>query len=367
MNPLEELRSAGQSIWLDFLRREMITSGYLDRLRRVDAVTGITSNPTIFNKAISHGSDYDDAIHDLSATGEVKPIDIYYDLALEDVGTSSDVLRPVYDLTAGRDGFVSFELDPALAHDTASSVASAQALVARIGRPNIMIKVPGTNEGVVAVRQLTASGVNVNITLLFSVQMYEKVALAFIAGLEDRLRAGKPIDRIASVASFFVSRVDTAVDRQLPLGSASRGKVAIANSKLAYQRFQAIFSGQRWQHLAHAGAAPQRVLWASTGTKNPAYSDVLYVEELVGPETVNTMPEKTLDAFRDHGHVRPLAVTDGVDEASATVAGLAAQGISLDAMTDQLLEDGLRSFTTDLEQLLRVIEQKRREVHAGRK
>ena len=366
MNALEELRSAGQSIWLDFLRREMITSGYLDRLRRDDAVTGITSNPTIFNRAISHGSDYDDAIHDLSAGGQVKPSDIYYDLALEDVGMSSDVLRPVYELTAGRDGFVSFELDPALAHDTAGSVASAQALVARIGRPNIMIKVPGTDEGVVAVRQLTAIGVNVNITLLFSVQMYEKVALAYIAGLEDRLHAGKPIAQMASVASFFVSRVDTVVDRQLPLDSASRGKVAIANSKLAYQRFRAIFSGERWQRLAQSDAAPQRVLWASTGTKNAAYSDVLYVEELVGPETVNTMPEKTLEAFRDHGHVRPLAVTEGIDDASATIAGLATQGINLDAITRQLLEDGLRSFTNDLEELLRVIEQKRLEVRAGR-
>jgi transaldolase len=366
MNALEELRSAGQSIWLDFLRREMITSGYLDRLRREAAVTGITSNPSIFNKAIGHGSDYDDAIHGLTAAGQVKPTDIYYDLALEDVRMSSDVLRPVYEETAGRDGFVSFELDPALAHDTSGSIASAVALVARIGRPNIMIKVPGTDAGVVAVQQLTAMGVNVNITLLFSVQMYEKVALAFIAGLEDRLQAGKPIAQMASVASFFVSRVDTVVDRQLPAGSASRGKVAIANSKLAYQRFRAIFSGERWQRLTLSGAAPQRVLWASTGTKNPAYSDVLYVEELVGPETVNTMPEKTLDAFRDHGRVRPLAVTEGVVEASATIGGLAAQGISLDAVTDQLLEDGLKTFTSDLAELLRVIEQKLLAVRAGR-
>jgi transaldolase len=366
MNALEELSSAGQSIWLDFLRREMITSGYLDQLRRDDFVTGITSNPSIFNKAISHGSDYDEAIHALAATGEVKPSDIYYDLALEDVRRSSDVLRPVYERTGAKDGFVSFELDPALAHDTAGSVASAQDLVARIGRPNIMIKVPGTDEGVVAVEQLTALGVNVNITLLFSVQMYEKVARAYIAGLEGRLQAGKPIAQMASVASFFVSRVDTVVDRQLPAGSASRGKVAIANSKVAYQRFQTIFSGERWQRLTAAGAAPQRVLWASTGTKNPAYSDVLYVEELVGPETVNTMPEKTLDAFRDHGRVRPLAVTEGVEDASATIAGLAAQGISLDAVTGQLLEDGLKTFTSDLAELLRVIEQKRLAVRAGR-
>src|SRR5438094_8315066 len=366
MNALEELRSACQSIWLDFLRREMITSGYLDRLRREDGVTGITSNPSSLHRALSEGSDYDDATHGRAPAGQVKRSDIYYDLALEDVRTSSDVLRPVYERTAGRDGFVSFELDPALAHDSAGSVASAQAMVARIGRPNIMIKVPGTDEGVVAVQQLTALGVNVNITLLFSVQMYEKVARAYIAGLEDRLQAGKPIAQMASVASFFVSRVDTVVDRQLPVDSASRGKVAIANSKLAYQRCLAIFSGQRWERLALSGAARQRVLWASTGTKNPAYSDVLYVEELVGPETVNTMPEKTLEAFRDHGRVRPLAITQGIEEASATVAGLDAQGISLDAVTAQLLEDGLRSFTTDLEDLLRVIEQKRLEVRAGR-
>jgi len=366
MKALEQLRSVGQSIWLDFLRREMITSGHLDRLRREDFVTGITSNPSIFNKAISQGSDYDEGVQDLAAAGRVEPRDIYYDLALRDVRMAADVLRPVYEETAGRDGFVSFELDPALAHDTAGSVASAKSLVARIGRPNIMIKVPGTDEGVLAVEQLTAMGVNVNITLLFSVQMYEKVAWAYIAGLEDRLRAGKPIAQIASVASFFVSRVDTVVDRQLPAGSGSRGKVAIANSKLAYQRFQAIFSGERWQRLTAAGAAPQRVLWASTGTKNPAYSDVLYVEELVGPETVNTMPEKTLEAFRDHGRVRPLAITEGVDDASAIVAGLGAQGISLDAVTGQLLEDGLKTFTADLGELLRVIEQKRLQVRAGR-
>src|SRR2546428_4129704 len=293
MNALEELRSAGQSIWLDFLRREMITSGYLEGLRREDAVSAIKSIPTISTRARTIGPISGNAIRDPAAAGQVKPSDIYYDLALEDVRISSDVLRTVYEETAGRDGFVSFELDPALAHDTAGSVASAQALVARIGRPNIMIKVPGTDEGVIAVQQLTAMGVNVNITLLFSVQMYEKVARAYIAGLEDRLRAGKPIAQMASVASFFVSRVDTVVDRQLPVGSASRGKVAIANSKLAYQRFLAIFSGQRWDRLALSGAARQRVLWASTGTKNPAYSDVLYVEELVGPETVNTMPEQT--------------------------------------------------------------------------
>lgn len=366
MNPLDQLRSAGQSIWLDFLRRAMVTSGHLDRLRREDGVTGITSNPTIFDKAISQGSDYDEAIHHLAAAGRTEPSDIYYDLALEDVRMAADLFRPIYEETAGRDGFVSFELDPALAHDTPGSVATAQALVARIGRPNIMIKVPGTEEGVSAVEQLVALGVNVNITLLFSVPMYEKVARAYLAGLEERLRTSKSLDRIASVASFFVSRVDTAVDRQLPVGSPLRGKVAIANSKLAYQRFRTIFSGDRWQRLMMSGASPQRVLWASTGTKNADYSDVLYVEELVGPETVNTMPETTLEAFRDHGFVRPHAVTDGIDDAAATLAGLTGQGISLDAVTGQLLEDGLRIFSADIEQLLQVIKRKLLEVRAIR-
>lgn len=364
MNPLQQLHSAGQSIWLDFLRRGMITTGHLARLRREDGVSGVTSNPTIFNKAISQGSDYDNAIHDL-ATGRPLPHDIYYDLALEDVRMAADVFRPVYEETEGRDGFVSFELDPGLAHNTAGSVASARALFAELGRPNTMIKVPGTTEGAIAVEQLTTIGVNVNITLLFSVGMYERVALAYIAGLEARHRAGQSLDRVASVASFFVSRVDTAVDRQLPNDSPIRGKAAVANSKLAYERFQAIFSGDRWQALVKAGARPQRVLWASTGTKNPAYSDVMYIEELVGPQTVNTMPEKTLEAFRDHGRVRPTAVMERFDEAKRTLAQLASHGVNLDTVTGQLLEDGLKAFDTDLEQLLHVIERKVVEVSAG--
>ena len=365
MNSLQQLQSAGQSIWLDFLRREMVTSGHLEWLRREDGVTGVTSNPTIFNKAISQGSDYDNAIHDLALAGHPEPHDIYYDLALADVRMAADVFRPVYEETGGRDGFVSFELDPGLAHNTAGSVASARVLFSELGRANTMIKVPGTTEGVRAVEQLTTVGVNVNITLLFSVQMYKQVALAYIAGLEARHRAGQSLDRIASVASFFVSRVDTAVDRQLAENSPIRGKVAIANSKLAYQQFRAIFSGDRWQALVKAGARPQRVLWASTGTKNPAYSDVLYVEELVGPETVNTMPEKTLEAFRDHGRVRPTAVMERTDEAKTTLVHLASHGVSLDTVTGQLLEDGLKAFEADLEQLLHVIEQNLVEVRAA--
>lgn len=364
MNRLSQLRSAGQSIWLDFLRRGMITSGHLDRLRREDGVSGVTSNPTIFDKAISQGTDYDSAVHGFATAGQSKAIDIYYDLALEDVRMAADVFRPVYEETGGKDGFVSFELDPALAHDTAGSVAAAQTLATRIGRPNTMIKVPGTAEGIDAVEQLTAAGVNVNITLLFSVAMYEQVARAYISGLETRLRERRPIDRVASVASFFVSRVDTAVDEQLPADSPIRGKVAIANGKIAYQQFQAIFSGDRWQRLVKAGATPQRVLWASTGTKNPAYSDVLYVEELVGPATVNTMPEKTLQAFRDHGRVRPGAVMQGIDEATATLTQLVPEGVNLDLVTDQLLQVGLTAFAADLQQLLHVIEGKLVEARA---
>ena len=286
MNPLLQLRDAGQSVWLDFLRRSLITGGGLERLVREDGISGMTSNPSIFGKAIGDSTDYDDAIRAIAEKDGRSPIEVFYDLAIADVQMAADVFLPVYQQAGGADGLVSFELEPRLAHDTHGSIDAAVDLFERIGKPNIMIKVPGTDEGVPAVEELTARGVSVNITLLFSVEMYERVAEAYLRGLERRVDEGQPLDGIVSVASFFVSRVDTAVDEQLPDGSPLRGKVAIANAQRAYRRFHVIFAGERWERLAAAGARVQRPLWASTSTKNPEYSDVRYVEELVGPDTV---------------------------------------------------------------------------------
>jgi transaldolase len=365
MNPLLKLVDAGQSIWLDFLRRSLITEGELRCLTDQDAVGGLTSNPTIFGRAIAGSTDYDEAIKKL-ASSEPSPRDIFYKLALEDVAMAADVFRDLYDRTEGKDGFVSFELEPTLAYDTEGSIKAGQELVRRIARPNVMIKVPGTHEGVPAVEELTAAGVNVNITLLFSVDMYERVAYAYISGLERRLDAGQSLDSVASVASFFVSRVDGVVDAMLENGSALMGEIAIANAKVAYKRFREIFSGQRWERLARAGARVQRPLWASTGTKNPDYSDVRYVEELVAPDTVNTMPETTLDAFRDHGRVRPLAATERVEEAEATLARLEDDGVDLGEITARLVDDGISVFNSDFDKLLARIEARLEEVDAER-
>ena len=355
---LQALRGAGQSIWLDFLRRGLIADGSLAQLIRDDGVTGVTSNPTIFAKAIVGSNDYDDAIAQIARRGSAQPLDVFYDLALNDIRMAADLFAPVYERTAGADGFISFELEARLAHDARQSIAAAQSLVKRIGRPNVMIKIPGTDEGVEVVEELTATGVNVNITLLFSVENYRAVALAYLAGLERRRVAGLPLDRVASVASFFVSRIDTVVDPLLPDGSPLRGRVAIANAKRAYQEFQSLFSGDRWSTLADGGARAQRPLWASTGTKNPAYSDVLYVEALIGRDTVNTMPEGTLDAFRAHGQVRPDAVLEDVGEADDTLSRLAEHGIALNTVTARLLEDGLAAFDADLAKVIRTIESK---------
>ena len=358
MSRLCSLHEAGQSIWLDFLRRGLLIDGGLDRLIQEDGVTGVTSNPTIFAKAIGGSSDYDEAIGRLAAQGRTNPLDVFYDLALADVRMAADLFRPVYEQTDGADGYVSFELEARLAHDVKASIAGAHELVGRIDRPNVMIKVPGTAEGVEVVEELTAAGINVNITLVFSVEMYEQVALAYVAGLERRLAASDPIDRVASVASFFVSRIDTVVDAVLPDGSPLQGRVGIANAKQAYQRFLRLFSGARWARLAEAGARVQRPLWASTGTKNPAYSDVVYVEELVGRDTVNTMPEATLDAFRAHGQVRPDAIRQGTGDADANLILLAKHGIALETITAQLLEDGLAAFDADLAKVTKTIETK---------
>jgi len=358
MNPLLELREAGQSVWLDFLRRGLITGGGLQRLITEDGLSGVTSNPSIFRKAISGSTDYDQPVRALVEKGTTDVREIFYDLALEDIQMAADLFRPRFKESGHVHGFVSFELEAAIAHDTKASIEKAKELFARIDRPNVMIKIPGTAEGVPAVEELTAAGVNVNITLLFSVDRYEEVARAYIAGLQRRLAAGQPVDLPASVASFFVSRVDTAVDALLPEGSLFRGQIAIANAKDAYQRFLDIFTGEDWERLARAGAHVQQPLWASTGTKNPAYSDILYVEELVGVDTVNTMPDATMDAFRDHGLVRPGAVTERIEGALAMLAELPSLGIDLDAITAELLEKGLKAFDEDFAALLATIEEK---------
>ncbi|MGZ4141618.1 MAG: bifunctional transaldolase/phosoglucose isomerase [Actinomycetota bacterium] len=358
MNPLLELRDAGQAVWLDFLRRGLVTGGGLERLIREDGLSGVTSNPSIFRKAIGGSTDYDAPIAALVNGGTTSARDIFYDLALTDVRMAADLLRPDFDASGGARGFVSFELEATIAHDARASIDKAKELFARIDRPNAMIKVPGTAEGAQAVEELIAAGVNVNITLLFGVERYEEVARAYIAGLERRLAAGQSVDHPVSVASFFVSRVDTAVDERLPEGSPLRGQIAIANAKKAYRRFLDLFTGERWERLAAAGARVQQPLWASTSTKNPAYRDVMYVEELVGIDTVNTMPDATIDAFRDHGVVRPDAVKEHIEGALAMLDELPSVGIDLDAITDELLEKGLRAFDEDFTALLGTIEEK---------
>jgi transaldolase / glucose-6-phosphate isomerase len=373
MNPLRELAKSGQSVWLDFLSREIIVNGALQRLIEDDGVTGITSNPSIFEKAIGETDHYDADIARLVAKGDRSVTAIYERLVTTDIAAAADMLRPLYDRTQGRHGFVSLEVSPYLAMDSEATIGEAHRLWAAVKRDNIFIKVPATTPGIPAIHRLLANGLNVNITLLFSQHVYEEeVVEAFFKGLEDRVAAGKPIDRIASVASFFVSRIDTVADKRLTEAAAHaskpaeraavealRGKIAIANAKQAYQRWQKRFSGPRWEKLRQKGARPQQLLWASTGTKNPAYSDVLYVDELIGPETVNTMPEKTLDAFRDHGEVRPTLTAD-VDEAARTLAALDRAEISLEGITAELVDDGVKLFCDAFDKLNGAIAGKRR-------
>ena len=365
MSRLETLHAAGQAIWLDYIDRNLVRSGELARRIKEDALTGMTSNPTIFEKALATSTLYDAQVESSSAK---TPWALFEEIATDDVRAACDVFRSVYDATNGGDGFVSIEVSPSVAHDTAATVSEAKRLWERVARPNVMIKVPGTPEGVPAVRELIAAGVNVNITLLFAVEAHRRVIDAYLAGLEARSAGGKDISRVASVASFFVSRVDTSIDAKLdamakdgkldgPRATALKGQAAIANAKLAYTLFQQSFSGARWDALAKKGARVQRPLWASTSTKNPAYRDVIYAEELIGPDTVNTMPPATLDAFRDHGETR-RTVDASVDAATRLLADLAGVGISLDAVTDQLLVEGLASFQKSFDTLLAGLERK---------
>jgi transaldolase len=361
-NRLEELRDAGVSIWLDTLSRDLLDSGAFAALIANCAVSGATSNPTIFAKAISGSDAYDDQLAGASGVGDTQ--ELFFELALDDVGRAADLLRATYEASDGRDGFVSFECTPDLADDTAATVAQALELWNRLARPNVMIKVPATEAGIPAIEELTGRGVNVNVTLLFSVDRYEQVIDAYVAGLERRVARGEPVDGIASVASFFVSRVDAKADALLPAESPLRGRLAIANAHLAYGRYRERFADERWRALAAADANPQRPLWASTGTKNPAYSDVLYVEELIAPGVVNTMPEATLRAFADHGRVTRV-LSESTAAAEKVVADARHAGIDLAAVTAQLEREGVQSFCASYHELIERIETRLRELPAS--
>ena len=357
-NPnLQSLHDAGTSIWLDTLSRELLDSGQFTELIRDYAVTGATSNPTIFSKAITGSDRYDAQLRALADAGERDAQELFFAIALDDVREAAHELRPVFDRSGGRDGFVSFECTPDLADDTEATIAQASELWQRLNEPNVMIKVPGTEAGLPAIEELTRRGINVNITLLFAIERYEQVIDAFLRGLSARAGEGAPLDGIASVASFFVSRIDTKVDAQLPERSPLRGRVAIANARVAYQRYLTKFAGPAWEHLRAHGARTQRPLWASTGTKDPAYSDVLYVSELIGPDVINTMPEQTLRAFADHGEVVRTLDADP-EEAERTLTEAGGAGVDLDAVTSKLEREGVQSFCDSYHQLLDCIEGK---------
>jgi transaldolase / glucose-6-phosphate isomerase len=358
MPKLQELNAIGQSVWLDYMRRDMLDNGELARWA-ARGLRGVTSNPAIFAKAITGSNFYDAALAEAKAQGgDAKTI--YERLAVRDIRDAADVLRPVYDITQGRDGYVSLEVSPHLAEDDFGTIAEANRLWAEVDRPNLMIKVPGTPAGIDALGVLIRSGININVTLLFSVEVYRRVANTYIEALEARAEKNEPLDRIASVASFFVSRIDTAADTALEAKGAGHlaGKTAIANAKTAYEVYRELFGGSRWRALAGKGAQAQRLLWASTGTKNPNYSDVLYVEALIGPETVNTLPPATLEAFLDHGKARET-LTEDLGGAKETLQAAADAGVSLEDITARLLDEGLKQFAEPFDQLLAAIEGKK--------
>jgi transaldolase/glucose-6-phosphate isomerase len=363
VNPLKALLEFGQSPWMDYIRRDLLTSGALKKMIQEDGLMGMTSNPTIFEKAITGSKDYADILE----SPEAKKLDakgVYEKIAIRDVQDAADIFKGVYQQSKRRDGYVSLEVSPLLANDTQGTIDEARRLWKSVGRENVMIKVPGTKEGLPAIRQLLEDGININITLLFAQSVYEQVAEAFIAALEARGKKGQDISHIASVASFFVSRIDTLIDGMIDtklktetdagkraLLTGLQGKVAIANAKLTYRKYQEIHNTPRWKALAAKGAQPQRLLWASTSTKNPKYRDVMYVEELIGPETVDTIPPATFDAFRDHGRVRP-SLTENVDEGAKVMANLEKAGISMKEVTEKLVVDGVKLFADAFKQLL---------------
>lgn len=367
-NRLEELHGVGQSIWLDSIDRRILHDGELDKRIRDDALTGMTSNPTIFQKALASSDAYDEQLGDAEEKN-LSSWELFELLETTDVRDACDKFAAVFSSSRGSDGYVSIEVSPGVSNSADATVEEATRLWKTVNRPNVMVKVPGTQEGAIAVRRLIAAGVNVNITLLFAIEAHERVIEAYLAGLEDRVAAGKPIDGLASVASFFVSRVDTEVDKRLDekIARASqaekerlgmlKGRAAIANAKLAYRLFRQKFSGPRWEKLARQGARLQRPLWASTSTKNPAYRDVMYVEELIGPDTVDTMPPATIDAFRDHGVV-DRTVDRKVGAAEAVLKEIEAAGISIREVTEKLLVDGIASFQKSFDELIAGLESK---------
>ncbi len=372
-NPLLELKVLGQSVWYDTIDRVQLVSGLFKKLLDEDGVVGVTSNPTIFQKSISQGDVYDEQMTPLIKEGK-STNEIYEALVIKDITTVADILRPIYDSTNRQDGFVSLEVSPDLAHDTEGTLSEVRRFWKLVDRPNLMIKIPATPEGIPAVRQSLTEGVNINITLIFSLDDYRKVADAFVSALEDRNAEGKDISHIASVASFFVSRVDTLVDRLLEDKSKAtsdsterqklkslEGKAAIANARLVYQEFIHIFSTPRFETLRHSGAHVQRPLWASTSTKNPAYRDVLYAEELIGPNTVDTMPLETVENFRDHGRVN-LTVEKDIPQAKAELAALEEVGIHYDQVTKQLQDEGVQKFADSYHELFRGIESKKQAI-----
>ena len=368
-NRIRALQTFGQSVWLDYLRRSLFTSGEFRRLIAEDGLRGATSNPSVFENAIAGSTDYHEALHDMERRGDLEPMARYEALAIRDIRDAADLLRPVYDSTARADGYVSMEVSPYLAHDTGATIEEAKRLWKAIARENVMIKVPASAEGLPAIRELTSEGINVNITLLFGIERYEAVAQAYMEGLSAFVRNGGVPALVCSVASFFVSRIDTMVDGMIATRLATAtdpglrtaltdlvGTVAIANAKLAYQRYLALCGTAQWRRLAAKGAHPQRLLWASTSTKNPRYRDVRYVEELIGRDTINTMTPATLEAFRDHGRLR-ASVEDDLDDARARLAALERVGISLGAVTDKLLEDGVTLFCKAFDNLLAAMDE----------
>ncbi|MCC6804880.1 MAG: transaldolase [Anaerolineae bacterium] len=353
-NPPVDVQHFGQSIWYDNIRRSMIHSGELQRLIDEDGVLGITSNPTIFQKAIGGSSDYDAAIERLI---DLDSYAVFEKLAVEDIRNALDILRPIYDRTGGRDGYVSLEVSPLIANDTETTASEAKRLFTLLDHPNAMIKIPATEAGIPAIEEAIAVGVNINVTLIFSVDNYLQVAEAYIRGLERRIASGQPVDRIASVASFFLSRIDASVDRMLT-NDDLKGKTAIANAKVAYRHFKSIFYGERFAALRAAGAMPQRLLWASTGTKNPAYPDTMYIDTLIGQDTVNTVPPETLALFKDHGTVAGT-LDQGIEEAEQTLDRLANAGVDLDDVTRRLQVDGVASFSDSFQKLMDEVAAKR--------
>ncbi len=358
---LHQLSELGQSVWIDYLSRRLIHEGELERLMREDAVVGVTSNPTIFQKAISEGDAYDEQLREVLAE-EDDPKEVFLKLAVKDVQDACDLLRSVWD--EGQNGYVSIEVDPNLAFDTDASIAEAQRLHELVDRPNCFVKIPGTKDGLPAIEEMIARGRNINVTLIFSLQRYAEVVEAYLRGLERLVESGGDPSRVASVASFFVSRVDTEADRRLDEVGAPenlKGKLAVANAKLAYQRYEELFSGSRWEALKAKGARTQRCLWASTSTKNPAYRDVLYVEELIGPETVNTMPEETIQAFQDHGEVA-LTLEKDLDEAKRVFERIAEAGVDYDDVVVVLEQEGVQKFSDSFAELLAGVSAKRGEL-----